>query len=159
AAAEQLYRAAQSWPGIQMAGLSCHIGSQISDLSAFEEAVTKVVALAKRLRAAGCKVEYVNAGGGLAVAYRAEDDPPSIANYCKSILKAVRGSGLKLLLEPGRALVAEAGVLLTRVVHKKTTARKHFVIVDAAMNDLIRPALYGAYHEIRPVVCRGSESV
>lgn len=151
-AAEDLYHRAQAWPGLRVVGLSCHIGSQIMDLAPFAEAVGKLVAMAARLRQAGMTVEYLDAGGGLAVAYEPEDSPPSIRAYCKQLLQCVRGSGLRLVVEPGRALVAEAGILLTRVVHVKSTGRKRFVIVDAAMNDLIRPALYGAYHEVRPVV-------
>ena len=84
--------------------------------------------------------------------YEPEDSPPTIGAYCKQLLKSMRGSGLKLVIEPGRAVVAEAGILLTRVVHVKSTGRKRFVIVDAAMNDLLRPSLYGAYHEVQPVV-------
>ena len=158
-AAEKLYRQAQQWPGIRLAGLSCHIGSQIADLSAFREAVGKLVALAARLRQEGIAVEHLDAGGGLAVAYRPEDSPPSIAAYGKQLLQCVRGSGLKLLVEPGRAIVADAGILLTRVVHTKFTGRKKFVIVDAAMNDLLRPSLYGAYHEIQPVLRHRREEI
>ncbi len=150
--AEQLYHQAQRWPGIRLVGLSCHIGSQIAQLSPFGDAVGKLVEMAERLRNESLPVEYLDAGGGLAVAYRPEDSPPSIPAYAREVLERVRGSGLKLLLEPGRAIVAEAGVLLTRVVHTKTTGRKKFVIVDAAMNDLLRPSLYGAYHEVRPVL-------
>jgi len=150
-AAEELYRQAQDWPGLRVIGLSCHIGSQIAELAPFGEAVGKLVAMAVRLRKAGMAVEYLDAGGGLAVAYQPEDSPPSIRAYCKQLLQCVRGSGLRLVVEPGRALAAEAGILLTRVVHVKSTGRKRFVIVDAAMNDLIRPSLYGAYHEVRPV--------
>jgi diaminopimelate decarboxylase len=157
AAAERLYRDAQSWPGLILEGLSCHIGSQISELRPFAQAVKKLADLAARLQRAGLPIRHLDAGGGLAVSYRAEDSPPTIAAYGKAILRCVRGSGLKLLLEPGRALVADTGVLLTRVVRTKSTGRKTFVIVDAAMNDLIRPSLYDSYHEIRPVV-RGTRS-
>jgi diaminopimelate decarboxylase len=158
-AAEELYRRAQKWPGLKMRGLSCHIGSQIMDLAPFGEAVGKLVAMAARLRKAGMAVEYLDAGGGLAASYKPEDSPPSIRAYCNQLLQCVRGSGLKLVVEPGRALVAEAGILLTRVVHVKSTGRKRFVIVDAAMNDLIRPSLYGAHHEVRPVLQDAREEV
>jgi len=157
-AAEELYQKAQGWPGLRVVGLSCHIGSQIMDLAPFAEAVGKLVAMAARLRQAGMTVEYLDAGGGLGVGYKPEDLPPSIGAYCKQLLQCVRGSGLRLVVEPGRALVAEAGILLTRVVHVKTTGRKRFVIVDAAMNDLIRPSLYGAYHEVRPVVHNSNDA-
>ncbi|OFW23758.1 MAG: diaminopimelate decarboxylase [Acidobacteria bacterium RIFCSPLOWO2_02_FULL_59_13] len=152
AVAERLYREAQRWPGIRLVGLSCHIGSQIADLSAFGEAVGKLAEMAQRLRRENLPVEYLDAGGGLAVAYQPDDTPPSIADYGKQLRRSVRGLPVKLLVEPGRAVVAEAGVLLTSVLYTKAGSRKRFVVVDAAMNDLIRPSLYGAYHEIRPVV-------
>jgi diaminopimelate decarboxylase len=158
-AAEDLYRRAREWPGLRMTGLSCHIGSQIADLAPFAEALGKLVALAARLRKTGMEIEYLDAGGGLAVGYRQEESPPSIGEYCKELVNCLRGSGLKLVVEPGRALVAEAGILLTRVVHVKSTGKKRFVIVDAAMNDLIRPSLYGAYHEVRPVICDSREPI
>ena len=159
AAAEDLYRRAQGWPGLRLIGLSCHIGSQIADLAPFAEAVVKLVEMAERLRREGMVVEYLDAGGGLAVAYQPGDSPPSIRDYGRRILACVRGSGLKLLVEPGRALVAEAGILLTRVVRAKITGRKRFIVVDAAMNDLLRPSLYGAYHEVRPVIRNRREQV
>ena len=152
AAAEDLCLRAQQWPGIRLAGLSCHIGSQIAALAPFAEAVGKLVSLARRLQRKKVPVEFLDAGGGLAVAYRGEDRPPSIHDYGKKLLQCVRGSGLKLLVEPGRSIVADAGILLTRVLHTKTTGGKKFIVVDAAMNDLLRPSLYGAYHEIRPVL-------
>ena len=98
------------------------------------------------------QVEYLDAGGGLAVAYKPEDSPPSIGDYGKKLLSCVRGSGLKLLVEPGRAIVAEAGILVTRVLYSKRNGPKKFIVVDAAMNDLLRPSLYRAYHEVGPVV-------
>jgi diaminopimelate decarboxylase len=158
-AAERLYGEAQRFPGLRLVGLSCHIGSQIADLAPFAQAVKKLVSLAARLQKSGHTVRYLDAGGGLAVAYKADDSPPSISAYGRSILKCVRGTGLKLLIEPGRALIADAAILMTRVVHTKTTGRKKFVIVDAAMNDLIRPALYGSYHEIQPVLRQGRETI
>ncbi|MEE8176688.1 MAG: diaminopimelate decarboxylase [Acidobacteriota bacterium] len=151
AATEDLCLRAQQWPGIRLAGLSCHIGSQIAALTPFAQAVEKLVSLARRLQRKKVPVEYLDAGGGLAVAYRGEDRPPSIPAYGKKLLQCVRGSGLKLLVEPGRSVVADAGILLTRVIHTKTTGGKKFIVVDAAMNDLLRPSLYGAYHEIRAV--------
>jgi len=158
-AAEDLYRRAQRWPGLRLVGLTCHIGSQIADLAPFVEAVGKLVAMAARLRRDGLPVEYLDAGGGLAVAYKPDDSPPSIGDYGKKLLGCVRGSGLKLLVEPGRAIVAEAGILLTRVLYSKYNGPKKFIVVDAAMNDLLRPSLYGAYHEVRPVVRPEREEV
>ncbi len=150
--AEELYERAQEWPGLQLTGLSCHIGSQIADLEAFAEALTKLARMAARLRQKKLAVESLDAGGGLGVPYRPTESFPSISAYARTIKKCLRGTGLKLLLEPGRAIAGDAGILVTRVVHTKTTGRKRFVIVDAAMNDMIRPALYGAHHEIQPVV-------
>jgi len=155
--AETLYQQAQEWPGLRMVGLSCHIGSQIAELSPFTEALDKLVGMVNRLRDKKLAVDYLDAGGGLAVAYRPEDSPPTIQSYVNQILTCVRETGLKLLLEPGRSIVADAGILLTRVVHTKSSGRKNFVIVDAAMNDMLRPSLYGAYHEVRPVVCAERE--
>ncbi|MBI4460922.1 MAG: diaminopimelate decarboxylase [Acidobacteria bacterium] len=160
AEAGALYHRARQWPGIRMAGLSCHIGSQIGELAPFAEAVGKVVRMALRLKKENLPLEYIDAGGGLAVAYRAEDSPPPIRSYAAELLKCVRESGLKLLVEPGRAIVADSGILLTRVIRSKSNGRKKFVIVDAAMNDLLRPSLYGAYHEVLPVILRrGDEEV
>ena len=159
AAAERLYREAQDWPGLRMVGLSCHIGSQIFEPGPIQQAVQKMAWLAERLQRAGLAVHYLDAGGGLAVAYQPKDRAPSIADYGRTILKSVRGIGLKLLVEPGRSLVADSGILLTRVIRAKTTGRKKFIIVDAAMNDLIRPSLYNAYHEIQPVVRSPREEI
>jgi diaminopimelate decarboxylase len=150
--AEELYQQAQEWPGLRLLGLSCHIGSQIAELSPFAEALGKIVGMVERLRKKNLAVEYLDVGGGLAVAYRESDSPPSIQAYIEQLLASVRGTGLKILLEPGRSIVGDAGILLTRVVHTKTTGRKKFIIVDAAMNDLLRPALYSAYHEVRSVI-------
>jgi diaminopimelate decarboxylase len=150
--AEKLYLRAQSWPGIRLEGLSCHIGSQITSLDPFEQAIRRVVQLAERLREKGCVVRHLDAGGGVAVPYRRGDSFPTIAAYANRVIACLRGRGLQLLIEPGRALVAQAGVLLTRVVYTKNMNRKRFIIVDAAMNDLIRPSLYGAHHEIQAVL-------
>jgi diaminopimelate decarboxylase len=157
--AERLYQRAPQWPGLRFLGLSCHIGSQIGDLAPVEQAVSKLVALAETLQRAGFPVRYLDAGGGLGVPYNCADSFPSIQDYCRRIVRCLHGGPWTLLLEPGRALVADAAVLLTRVIHTKTTGRKKFVIVDAAMNDLIRPSLYGAFHDIRPVVASDGETI
>ncbi len=152
--AEKLFVSVHGWPGLELAGLSCHIGSQISDLAAFQEALQKILLLAGQLSRAGFPVRYLDAGGGLAVPYRPGDTTPTIAAYGKAIRWVLNGHDLQLIVEPGRSVVADAGILLTRVIHTKSTGRKQFVIVDAAMNDLIRPALYDGYHEIRHVQSR-----
>jgi diaminopimelate decarboxylase len=148
---ESVYRKASSLPGLRVTGVSCHIGSQILDPDPLLEAVGKMLALAQRLRDSGIGVEHLDLGGGLGVAYRPGDQPPSVADVVSRMAERVRGSGLTVMLEPGRSVVAEAGALLTRVLYRKQTARKEFIVVDAAMNDLIRPALYKSYHEIQPV--------
>jgi diaminopimelate decarboxylase len=133
--------------------VSVHIGSQITDVSSFADALERVVGLARALRAKGHEIRYVDAGGGLGISYEgaAENFAQRISAYARAVLKPLRRLNAHLLLEPGRSIVGPAGVLLTRVIYRKTNNSKRFLIVDAAMNDLLRPALYGAYHEIVPV--------
>jgi diaminopimelate decarboxylase len=115
------------------------------------EAVDKMLALVERLRSAGVSIRHLDFGGGLGVAYRPTDQAPRIEDVVSRICDRVRGRDLEIMVEPGRSIVGEAGVLLTKVLYRKQTARKEFVVVDAAMNDLMRPALYKSYHEILPV--------
>jgi len=151
--AEALYAEAARHPHLQVAGVSVHIGSQISDVRSFGAALSRVAALVRRLRRAGHEIRFVDAGGGLAIPYRGarHDFRRQFAAYARAVLRPLRGLDVRLLLEPGRAIVGPAGILLTRVLYRKTNGSKRFVIVDAAMNDLLRPALYGAQHEILPV--------
>jgi diaminopimelate decarboxylase len=151
--AEQIYVDAGRLANIRLEGVSCHIGSQIFDTGVFLEALEAVVALAERLRARGLEISQLDLGGGLAVSYRSQDATPSIETYAQSLASALDGKNLRLMLEPGRSIVGQAGVLLTKVLYRKRTGRKEFVVVDAAMNDLIRPALYQSHHEVIPV-CR-----
>ncbi len=151
--AEKIYVDAGRLANIRLEGVSCHIGSQIFDTGVFLEALNAVVALAERLRARGIEISQLDLGGGLAVSYRSEDATPSIQTYAQGLAKALEGKGLRLMLEPGRSIVGQTGVLLTKVLYRKRTGRKEFIVVDAAMNDLIRPALYQSHHEIIPV-CR-----
>ncbi|MGA9210437.1 MAG: diaminopimelate decarboxylase [Terriglobales bacterium] len=140
---------------LEAAGISVHIGSQITDMEPFRQAMLRVAELARQLRADGHRIRYVDAGGGLGISYQGEDDFAARAQaYAQAVLAPLRGLKVHLLLEPGRALVGTAGALLTRVLYIKTNDHKRFVVVDAAMNDLIRPALYAAYHEVVPVVNR-----
>lgn len=140
---------------LEAAGVSVHIGSQITDFEPFRQAMLRVAELARQLAADGHHVRYVDAGGGLGISYQGEDDFPARAQaYAQAVLAPLQGLKVHLLLEPGRALVGPAGVLLTRVLYLKGNDHKRFVVVDAAMNDLLRPALYAAYHEIVPVVDR-----
>jgi diaminopimelate decarboxylase len=131
--------------------VSCHIGSQILDASPILEAVDKVLALANALRAQGHPIRHLDLGGGLGVAYRPGEKTPAIRGFVETLEGRLREAGLTVLVEPGRSIVGAAGVLLTRVLYRKKNGDREFVIVDAAMNDLIRPSLYRAHHEIIPV--------
>jgi diaminopimelate decarboxylase len=150
--AEALYRQAANLPGLELSGVSCHIGSQIFNLQAFVDALARVLSLVERLREAGLNIRTLDLGGGLGVGYREGEASGAIGEYGVRLKEALAGKGLTLMLEPGRSIVGQAGVLLTRTLYRKAAGEKVFLIVDAAMNDLIRPALYKAHHEIVPVV-------
>ena len=142
--------------------MSVHIGSQIREIKPFAEALGRVAALVKDLRADGHTIQYVDAGGGLGIEYgRGAFDPTEqVGQYARGLMEVLGSLGVHLLLEPGRFLIAQAGVLLTRVLYGKANGTKQFVVTDAAMNDLIRPALYGAHHEVLPLVeAAGKEQV
>ena len=158
-AAERIYRDAARFPHLRFESISCHIGSQIFDTGVFFEALEKVMALVDRLRDAGVVIRQLDLGGGLGVSYRLDENAPSIAEYAAGLASALEGKDLRLLIEPGRSIVGPAGVLLTQVVYRKIAESKEFIVVDAAMNDLIRPALYQSHHEIIPVVHREVEAV
>jgi diaminopimelate decarboxylase len=149
--AEGLYQRARQHQNLLLEGVSCHIGSQLMNPAPVMEAVDRVLALIERLRADGFDIRHVDLGGGLGIAYKPEDASPSIAAFAGALRTRVAGRGLHVFVEPGRSIVGNAGILLTRVLYRKRTGEKEFIIVDGAMNDLIRPALYGAYHEIVPV--------
>ena len=162
ARARKAYRAAAALPGLRVVGVACHIGSQIARLAPFVEAARKMRELALTLRADGHDIQRLDVGGGLGVPYGDGAEPASPRDYGEALVAALRGLDLKVLFEPGRLLVANAGVLLTRVLLRKQGHRgRRFVVVDAGMNDLMRPALYQAHHEIEPVgrPRRGSEVV
>jgi diaminopimelate decarboxylase len=144
-----LYRRARDLPHLRITGMDCHIGSQLTEVSPFIAAVEKVLALADALAAEGIRFEHLDLGGGLGICY-SDETPPAIADYVAALLKALQGRSEKLIFEPGRVLVGNAGALLTRIEYLKHGEEKNFAIVDAAMNDLMRPALYDAYHEILP---------
>ncbi len=148
---EEVYRRAAGLRHLEVEGVSCHIGSQILDAGALMEALDRMLALAGRLRAQGLPIRHLDLGGGLGVAYTPEAESPDPSSFAASVRAKVEGHGLTLLLEPGRSIVAEAGVLVTRVLYRKRSPSKEFIIVDAAMTDLIRPALYKAHHEIIPL--------
>ncbi|MGE0384429.1 MAG: diaminopimelate decarboxylase [Gammaproteobacteria bacterium] len=144
------YERAMAMSGIEVTGIACHIGSQLTALEPFSDALASVSALVRELRRRGVPIRHVDAGGGLGVRYR-DETPPAMQRYAAAIGAAVDVDGVEIVVEPGRAIVADAGVLLTRVEYLKPGGRRSFAIVDAAMNDLIRPALYEAWHEVRPV--------
>ena len=148
--AYDLYRKAAAMPHLRVTGMDCHIGSQLTETSPFIAAAEKVLALADRLAAAGIVLEHLDLGGGLGIRYD-DETPPSIAEYAQALLGALRGRAEKVIVEPGRVLVGNAGVLLTRIEYLKHGEEKNFAIVDAAMNDLMRPALYDAWHAILPL--------
>ncbi|MDP1610507.1 MAG: diaminopimelate decarboxylase [Sulfuritalea sp.] len=151
AEAFDLYRRAASLPHIAVKGIDCHIGSQLLDPAPAAEAADKVLALVDRLAAAGIILDHIDLGGGMGIEYRREEPAPSVADYLAPMLAKLAARREKLVFEPGRSLVGNAGLLLTRVEVLKPGEEKHFAVVDAAMNDLMRPALYDAWHDIVPV--------
>jgi diaminopimelate decarboxylase len=155
--APRIYAQAARLPHIQVIGVDCHIGSQLTELTPFRDALARVLALVHQLEADGIHLQHLDLGGGLGIQYQNET-PPAPADYAQIVLAQLRGRNYKLIVEPGRAIVGNAGVLLTRVMHLKHTAHKNFAIVDAAMNDLIRPALYSAWQNIIPLLPRSSGS-
>ena len=150
--AGRIYERFAGNPHLILAGISCHIGSQIFDSGPFLEALQAMTSLAESLRSSGLPIRYLDLGGGLAVAYRGDETTPSVARHLDRLAEGLRGRNLKLMLEPGRSIVGQAGVLLTTVLYRKRSGEKDFVVVDAGMNDLIRPSLYEAHHEIVPLV-------
>lgn len=149
--AEAVYHRARALGNLALDGVSCHIGSQITDITPMLEVFDKMVALVERLRAQGNPIRTLDLGGGLGVAYKPGDRALSICDFIQAMCRRTAGHNLEILIEPGRSIVAEAGLLLTRVLYRKTNGDREFVIVDAAMNDLIRPALYQSHHEIVPL--------
>src|SRR5262249_39164169 len=143
---QEYYAEASGLPNLELVGLSTHIGSQITDTSPFVEAANKVKSIVEGLRSSGVALKYLDLGGGLGIPYQEEPPPP--AEYAAALLKPIRHLGLKIITEPGRVIVGNAGILVTRVLYIKETDVKRFVVIDGAMNDLIRPVLYEAYHEI-----------
>lgn len=149
-----LYRRAASLPNIEISGIDCHIGSQLLDPAPFVEALDRVLVLIDQLASEGIQIHHLDLGGGLGIKYKADQVQPTVVSYLKPLLDKLTGRGLKVVLEPGRRLVGNAGLLLTRVEFLKPGEGKNFAIIDAAMNDLMRPALYEAWHDILPVTPR-----
>jgi len=145
------YERAAALPGIEIKGIDCHIGSQLTSTSPFLDALDRVLELATKLEDRGIPIHHLDIGGGLGIRYR-EETPPEPREYARAILDRLPANRFEILMEPGRAIVGNAGILLTRVEYLKSNRVKHFAIVDAAMNDLLRPALYQAWQDIIPVV-------
>jgi diaminopimelate decarboxylase len=150
--AREVYARAAKLPGLRAIGVDMHIGSQITDLAPFDDAFALLSEFVRTLRGDGHAISHIDLGGGLGIPYREDDEPPPHPDaYAAMVKRATRDLGCTLIFEPGRLLVGNAGILVTRVLYLKGGETKSFVIVDAAMNDLIRPTLYEAHHEIRPV--------
>lgn len=151
-----VYQKAAALPGLDVIGIDCHIGSQLTTTTPFADALDRVLAMIDTLAGLGINIEHLDIGGGLGVRYR-DETPPTPAEYAQALLPKLAGRKFKVYLEPGRAIAANAGILLTKVEFLKPTDHKNFAIIDAAMNDLIRPSLYGSWMDIIPVTPRSSE--
>jgi diaminopimelate decarboxylase len=149
-----LYRRARELRHVAISGIGCHVGSQLTEIAPFIAALDRVLELADRLQAEGIALTHVDIGGGLGIRYR-DEAPPSFTEYARALAERLGSRALKLLLEPGRALTGHAGLLLTRVEYLKHGRERNFAVVDAAMNDLLRPALYDAWHDVLPVRAGG----
>jgi diaminopimelate decarboxylase len=148
--AKELYRRVREFPNIDVVGVQCHLGSQITEMAPFEEALASIRQFVLELQGEGLALKYLDFGGGLGISYNTEE-PPSPAIYGAAVSRATKDLGLTIVLEPGRVIVGNAGILLTRALLKKSQGAKKFLVVDAGMNDLIRPALYGSHHQLWPV--------
>ena len=155
----EVYRRAQALPNLELEGVSCHIGSQMLDEGPTLQAFDRLLELVRKLRAAGIPIRVLDLGGGLGIPYRPGETRPCVARFIAAVREKVAGNDLFLMVEPGRSIVGEAGALVTRVLYRKSNAGKEFIIIDAAMNDLIRPALYQAHHEIVPVRRSGAGAI
>ena len=150
-AAIESYRMADSFDHVDVVGIDCHIGSQITETKPFESALISLKILINDLKQKGTDIKYLDMGGGLGITY-ADETPPPLSEYAGTITQQLKGMDIQLILEPGRVLVGNAGILVTKVLYRKSGDEKNFVIVDAGMNDLLRPTLYNAFHAIEPVV-------
>jgi len=148
--APMAYRLASQLPNLKIVGIDCHIGSQLVEVEPIIEALRKLKELVENLRKKGMEIQYLDLGGGLGITYE-DEEPPHPVEYASTILEEIRGFGCTLILEPGRVIVGNAGILVSKVLYTKENEEKRFVIVDAGMNDLVRPSYYGSYHQILPV--------
>jgi len=151
------YKRAKTLSNVEIIGIDCHVGSQLTEISPFVDALKRLRTLIERLKDDGIVIKYLDLGGGLGITYD-QEAPPHPREYAQAILQGLQGLPCTLIFEPGRVIVGNAGVLLTRVLYTKQTPSKNFVIVDAAMNDLVRPSLYGSYHHIQPLREMGQET-
>jgi diaminopimelate decarboxylase len=145
------YQVASNLQNLDVIGIDCHIGSQITDAKPFEDALKSIKVLIKEIEALGIEIRYLDMGGGLGITYD-DESPPHPREYARAIVDSLKGTDLQLILEPGRVIVGNAGILVTEVLYRKAAQIKEFVITDAGMNDLMRPSLYQAFHAIQPVV-------
>lgn len=152
------YRVASRLENIKVIGIHKHIGSQITKISPFVDALQNILFLADKLGSEGLNIQYLDIGGGLGISYK-DEEPPVPKDLARNLIPLLKGRRFTLIIEPGRSIVGNAGVLITRVLYQKKVEEKEFVIVDAGMNDLIRPSLYGAYHHLLPVIKRRRDSV
>jgi diaminopimelate decarboxylase len=152
------YERAMALPAIEPVGIDCHIGSQLTSLDPFLEALDRVIHFYDRLRSMGLQIEYLDLGGGLGITYN-EEEPPHPAEFGRALTSVLKDHPMTLILEPGRVIAGNSGILVTEVVYTKKSASKDFVIVDAAMNDLVRPSLYGSYHAIKEVAPKGRREI
>jgi diaminopimelate decarboxylase len=156
--AEKVYLRAKEMSHIKILGVSCHIGSQLTEISPFTETLHKVKQFVSRLETHGISIEYLDLGGGLGVRYQ-DEKPPHPQEYARALKEEMEGLRCTLILEPGRVIVSNAGILVSQVLYTKRTGSKNFIIVDAAMNDLARPSLYDAHHDILPVIRQSGQAV
>src|SRR5438876_3510959 len=156
--ARDLYRNTRAFSNVEVVGVQCHLGSQITEMGPFQEALASLRQFVLELQSDGVALKYLDFGGGLGISYSTEE-PPSPAVYGETVAKATKDLELTIVLEPGRVIVGNAGILLTRVLLKKNQGTKKFLVVDAGMNDLIRPALYGSHHQLWPVRARSEKEM
>lgn len=152
------YKIATGLNNIEVIGIDCHIGSQITEVQPFTDALQSLKNLINELKGLGIEIRCLDIGGGLGITYR-DESPPDPGEYAKAVVESLKGISLQLILEPGRVVVGNAGILVTRVLYRKSGAVKEFVVVDAGMNDLVRPTLYNAFHAIEPVVKSEDKSI
>lgn len=156
--AQKAYQVASELPNVQIVGIDCHIGSQLVEVEPVVEALRKLKRLVEELRKGGMGIHYLDLGGGLGITYE-DEEPPQPVDYASNILEELKGFDCTLILEPGRVIVGNAGILVTQVLYTKENEAKKFVIVDAGMNDLVRPSYYGSYHQVLPVRQENREEI